>query len=151
MECTKCKKEKPLQEFYHHKKIDKYYSPCRDCRRLYERERYKKKKGVILEQNRRYQKANRDKMNEYSRKFRTERRERVLAHYGKECACCGEKEMSFLAIDHIDGGGREHKRNLGHLHIYTWLIRNDFPTGFQTLCHNCNYAKHIYGHCPHQS
>ena len=35
--------------------------------------------------------------------------------------------------------------------ITTWLYRNNFPKGFQTLCFNCNWGKHINdGICPHQ-
>ena len=25
--------------------------------------------------------------------------------------------------------------------LVKWLTLNDFPDGFQILCHNCNYAK----------
>lgn len=32
-----------------------------------------------------------------------------------------------------------------------WLRRNNYPNGFQVLCHNCNMAKGFYGKCPHQS
>jgi hypothetical protein len=28
---------------------------------------------------------------------------------------------------------------------------NEFPDGFQVLCHNCNLAKGYYGECPHNS
>lgn len=34
-----------------------------------------------------------------------------------------------------------------------WIIRNDFPDGFQVLCHNCNFAKGKKGNnnmCPHE-
>jgi hypothetical protein len=30
------------------------------------------------------------------------------------------------------------------------LITNGFPSGFRTLCHNCNMAKGLYGTCPHE-
>ena len=33
--------------------------------------------------------------------------------------------------------------------MYRWLEKNGFPSGFQTLCHNCNWAK-SRGGCPHQ-
>lgn len=80
------------------------------------------------------------------------RRERqlVLDHYGRHCACCGEKEETFLAIDHVDGHGNEHRRAVGTRNIYLWIIRSGYPAGFQTLCHNCNFAKHACGTCPHQ-
>lgn len=60
--------------------------------------------------------------------------------------------FEFLTIDHIDGNGAEHRRTLkrGGITFYRWLINNGFPSGFQTLCYNCNCAKGQYGTCPHQ-
>jgi len=74
----------------------------------------------------------------------------ILTHYGLVCACCGETELTFLTIDHINGGGNEHRRQLGHTHVYDWLRANRYPKGYQTLCFNCNSAKSIQGICPHQ-
>lgn len=33
--------------------------------------------------------------------------------------------------------------------IEEWLKKNDYPKGFQILCHNCNMSKGFYGYCPH--
>lgn len=41
---------------------------------------------------------------------------KVLDHYSNGtmvCACCGEKNIEFLTIDHIDGGGHTHRKLLG--------------------------------------
>lgn len=84
-------------------------------------------------------------------------RVRVLQYYSAPipfCACCGEKEVKFLSIDHIEGGGTSHRKHLGKSegkkgNIVLWIIRNNFPPGFQILCHNCNCAKGYYGACPH--
>ena len=73
----------------------------------------------------------------------------VLSRYGTFCQCCGESEVDFLTIDHINGKGSEHRRELGMRTIYRWLIRNNFPSGFRTLCMNCNFANGMYGQCPH--
>lgn len=74
----------------------------------------------------------------------------VVEKYGGKCACCGEKEIAFLTIDHVDGGGNRHRRELKLSMIYRWLIRNGYPSGFQILCWNCNLAKHHFGECPHK-
>lgn len=69
------------------------------------------------------------------------------------CSCCGEKEVKFLCIDHTDGDGNKHRKEIGMSsgsRFYAWLKRNDFPDGFQVLCHNCNMAKGFYGVCPHK-
>ncbi len=65
-----------------------------------------------------------------------------------KCACCGEKEIAFLAIDHINGGGNKHVKSIKGK-FYNWLKKNNYPKGFQVLCHNCNMAKGFYGKCPH--
>ena len=82
------------------------------------------------------------------------KRLQCLVAYGgnhPKCACCGEDTIEFLALDHINGNGRKHRREVGHgTQLYYWLIANNFPPIFQVLCHNCNAAKQFYGGCPHQ-
>jgi hypothetical protein len=69
-------------------------------------------------------------------------RRRVFAHYGTSCACCGTGDR--LTIDHVNGDGAEHRREMGNRggsHTYHWLVMNGFPPGFQTLCDPCNLSK----------
>lgn len=66
-----------------------------------------------------------------------------------ECACCGLDQWQFLTIDHVNGGGNQHRKSMGVTSIFRWLKANNYPPGFQVLCHNCNLAKYIYGQCPH--
>lgn len=76
----------------------------------------------------------------------------VFIHYGgspPKCACCSETEFVFLSIDHINGGGSKHRREI-RKSIYRWLKHNNFPEGYQVLCFNCNEGKRIKGICPHQ-
>jgi len=75
----------------------------------------------------------------------------VISHYSNnknECNCCGEKIREFLSLDHIKGGGIEHRKKI-KVNVYWWLKKNNYPEGFQILCHNCNQAKGYYGECPH--
>jgi len=78
---------------------------------------------------------------------------KVLAHYGNRCACCGENEPLFLTIDHVDNDGHLFRKGNGgsrHNNVYQWLVWNNFPSGFQVLCLNCNQGKHRNGGvCPH--
>jgi hypothetical protein len=73
----------------------------------------------------------------------------VLAHYGNgKCACvkCGFDNVKALSIDHINGGGNDHRRKdniSGGLEFYRWLIRNNYPKEYQTLCMNCQYIKKV--------
>lgn len=77
------------------------------------------------------------------------KRQAMLA-YGGRCSCCGEDELIFLTIDHLDNSGAEHRRILGRggARLYQWLKARGYPEGFQVLCFNCNFAK-SNGGCPH--
>lgn len=85
----------------------------------------------------------------YLKLRREEAKKQTFNHYGWKCICCGEIEVAFLTIDHINNDGAEHRRKVGP-HLYEWLVRNNFPESFQTLCRNCNWAKHTLGVCPHK-
>ena len=74
----------------------------------------------------------------------------AIKKYGGMCNCCGEAEVKFLSIDHINGGGNQHRKVLKTRSIGEWLYSNNYPGGFQVLCFNCNMAKSIYKKCPHQ-
>jgi hypothetical protein len=76
----------------------------------------------------------------------------VINHYGGECKCCHLTNLIFLVIDHIKGGGNQHRKTLirGSGEFYKWIINNNFPPDFQVLCWNCNAAKYFNnGICPH--
>ncbi len=77
----------------------------------------------------------------------------IFGHYGMQCACCNESRLCALTIDHINGHGIQHRKDLGctgGTDFYYWLKTSGFPTGYQTLCFNCNSAKGSGDHCPHQ-
>jgi hypothetical protein len=62
------------------------------------------------------------------------------------CACCGlNNHHEFLSIDHIDGRKHlpEEEKNLKGDKLYRWLIRKNFPSGYQVLCFSCNDIKNI--------
>jgi len=77
----------------------------------------------------------------------------IFDHYGNKCGCCGESNLIFLELDHINGGGHQHRIKLRKqgVTMYRWIIKNNFPEGFQTLCSNCNRGRYKNGGiCPHQ-
>lgn len=79
-------------------------------------------------------------------------RKKAIEFYGNKCECCGESRYEFLALDHINGGGNRHKKQLKEegISIWYWLQRNNYPSGFRVLCHNCNQSMGAWGYCPHQ-
>lgn len=85
---------------------------------------------------------------------RIEVKRAVMDYYsgGKNrCECCGESELEFLTIDHPNGGGSAHRKELGGgYNFYVSLLRLR-PTGLRVLCMNCNMATKGGRVCPHKS
>jgi len=112
--------------------------------RLCERERGKRADTKHREKRYAKQKENRDKW-----------RKLTLQHYSENeipfCSCCKETIYEFLALDHVEGKGNEHRKEvgLGGARMYKWAIDNDYPPIFRVLCHNCNQSYGLYGYCPH--
>lgn len=74
----------------------------------------------------------------------------TLAVYGGKCACCGEGHPAFLCVDHVNGGGNQHRKTIGNV-LYRWLAKNGYPEGFRVLCWNCNNGRDVNGGvCPHE-
>jgi hypothetical protein len=75
----------------------------------------------------------------------------VLTHYGNgKCACviCGFDKLPALSIDHIDGGGNEHRRQLNigaGIRFYLHLKKDNYPDGYRTLCQNCQHKEYGVG------
>jgi hypothetical protein len=70
-------------------------------------------------------------------------KEDVIWHYSfgsMRCAACGFNDIRSLSIDHINGGGRKHLKEIKGS-LYAWLKRNNYPLGFQVLCMNCQFIK----------
>lgn len=72
----------------------------------------------------------------------------VLTHYGNgklACVRCGFLDIRALSIDHIDGGGSEHTKRIKKVgfNFYRYLQKHSYPTGYQTLCMNCQWIKRI--------
>jgi hypothetical protein len=73
------------------------------------------------------------------------------AYGGAVCACCGEKEFSFLTLDHftVKTSDFEHKKGEA---LYRELKLLGYPPGFVIMCWNCNCGRALNsGTCPHSS
>ena len=72
----------------------------------------------------------------------------VINHYSEGmmiCRRCGFSDIRALSIDHINGGGYKHIRTIKG-DFYSWLIKSNYPTGFQVLCMNCQWLKRDENH-----
>jgi len=111
------------------------------------------------------------KISKHAKEKKDKEKLEVYSHYSKIhsnsdiplCRCCGlTSHIEFLSLDHITGkkvmDSELELVELGYssnfkIHVLlNWIIKNNFPKGFQILCHNCNFAK---GHskdnkCPHE-
>jgi len=131
---------------------------------------YRKNHNAYMKE---WRKNNREKFLTTQKRCYQNARLEALQHYSKEipeCACCSEKGIPFLTIDHINGDGAAHRREIGMAQgdanqvkrqnqkvsmggngfVY-WLKKNNWPEGFQVLCANCNFAKRSGAECPHQT
>lgn len=100
----------------------------------------------------RYYAKNRTAIIERARQATADLRAEVIAAYGGHCACpgCHVHHAELLTIDHVNGGGNEHRRSIGRgsKDFYRWLKRNGYPAEFQALCGSCNLAKSDRDKCP---
>jgi hypothetical protein len=134
------------------------------CKRYFEehkeeiRERYRKNYAANIEKMRAKNKAQRLKHREkrlatQRAKSATLKLETFEAYGGAKCYCCGETQLMFLAIDHMNNDGYEHRMKIKRQgnQLYAWLKREGFPAGYQVACHNCNHGRYLNGGlCPHQ-
>lgn len=159
-ECKKCKVEKDESSFYKKKngKIDGYV--CKTCRNKISsewfktnKERARQIKKIWLGKNPERRKLHQKKGN---LKARIRNKMLVINHYSNgtnKCICCNEKCLVFLTIDHINNDGKESRKKNGNgTHYYHYLIKNNYPDGYQVLCFNCNCGRQVNGGvCPHNN
>ena len=130
----------------------KYTRTHKEQRRTYRKEYGQTHRRELYMHCLEYKNKDPEKWLKYGKDWTKGKRYKIIEHYSKgkfECACCGETMYEFLSIDHINNDGAEHRKKIG-TNIMGWLIKNNFPEGFQILCMNCNYGKRFTGICPHK-
>jgi hypothetical protein len=90
---------------------------------------------------------------EYQQNYRATHKEQIkkqrAGHYQENKESIARDHATYydnnnikaLSIDHINGGGGKHRKESNITHFYNWLKKNNYPTGFQTLCLNCQFIK----------
>lgn len=128
--CPKCNKCKPILEFWINKaSSDGLSSYCKKCQNSYRS--YKRRNRIGYWEKERKQKRIIPKL-------------KVVTHYSNstmKCAKCGFSDMRALSVDHIEGNGNKHRKEVKGCRLYQWLIKNKYPKGFQILCMNCQFIK----------
>jgi len=157
--CSKCRVEKPESEFYFKPSKGAFESRCKPCIKSDNLAYYEKNKDKVKKTNSEYRDSVKH-TDEYRRKSRAYHASRhrelkiaALERIGMVCACCGESDIAFLTIDHVENDGHIHRKAINHVSVYAWLKQNDYECDhkLQTLCFNCNFAKRYNGGaCPHK-
>lgn len=126
---------------------------------LKNRERnYKKSRSLILknpekyrEYHRIYQKEHREKTSIWTKKNTQQIRYNVLIKIGGDkgiiCVKCGFSDIRALCIDHINGGGRDDRKDKhSPVKFYKYILSltdEESRQKYQILCSNCNSIKRI--------
>lgn len=80
---------------------------------------------------------NRGRRRVYQKNYLRGLKEEVIKHYSPTAICqypgCDCSDIRALSMDHINGGGRKHKKGAG---LYFWLRNKGYPPGYQVLCMN---------------
>lgn len=97
--------------------------------------------------NRESYERNKDKYRPLIQAKRQSLRLEILEKYSSpgetQCVLCLEKHHEFLVLDHIDGGGTQHRVSVGGGDkFYKWVARNN-PINLRVLCHNCNFKERL--------
>lgn len=66
----------------------------------------------------------------------------IYSNYKMCCELCGEDDTDVLTLDHINGNGHKHRKEVG-TDFYCWIVRNHFPHGYRVLCFNCNWRERL--------
>lgn len=75
----------------------------------------------------------------------------IITKYGGHCYCCGEANVAFLSIDHINGDGHVERRTSGRSGKSFYQVLKKAPPrpDLRVACMNCNHATGTSGVCPH--
>ncbi len=148
--CTRCDKRKTINDFGNSSFTrDGKFHECKLCRNERRTIARREKRGHYATERDTYREAH----NAACLARYYECKYRVFLHYGgphPRCVC-GFDDMRALTIDHINGGGNRHRKEIGQgVNFYKWLDRN-LPSGFQVLCANCQQIKKVEERSYHQT
>jgi hypothetical protein len=136
-----------------------YWSCSKIDRKQYQKEYYQKHCYEIRQQQSVYRQFHHDekikrdtayrknypeKISNFQKRFNRKQKLKVVAHYSSntmKCVMCGISDIRVLSMDHVLGNGCTHRKEIKTASIYWWLTKNNYPSGFQVLCMNCQFIK----------
>ncbi len=127
------------KEYQKSLKYKEYQNEYRKSHKEDQKKYYEKHKEERSEKGKEYYQGHKEERKENNLKIK----KRIISHYsnGKmKCAKCGFSDLRALSLDHINGDGYKHSKNIRR-GLYRWCINNNFPNMFQVLCMNCQFIK----------
>jgi len=73
----------------------------------------RRRKEELREYNKKYRKNNKKQIADQKRQSATTAKLEGIAHYGGKCSCCGEDQIEFLTLEHLNGRDKNKKRRTG--------------------------------------
>lgn len=80
---------------------------------------------------------------------RRRKKVRALAMLGGRCVLCGERDADRLTFDHVNGDGREGRKNNSESgeYLYSRLLNGRIAADrFRVLCYSCNISLAKFGY-----
>lgn len=151
--CSKCKEEKPLDEFY---KVKKKYenqtifhtARCKKCTNEINVKNSKKYSDYYVD----YRRRNKDRIDEKNRKRHREKREKWIAfireHIDLKCIQCGY-DKCFAALDFHHRKPREKEYSIFTMFKLAFIEKNkktflEELGKCEILCATCHRERHYY-------
>ena len=124
------------------------YPPCgpwadKEVRSAYGKVYYQYNKEKKDKQNIEWLARNETRRKEIANDAYARNRKKLIDLMNGKCKCCGEKDLIYLQIDHVNNDGHV-DRNKGSSNV-TLRRYMQTPERFQLLCANCNHAKRMNG------
>lgn len=143
--CGDCKQEKPLSQFYKSSRLkDGHHYYCKKCHKKWAK--IWSQRPEVKTRRKEYGRKSRQHFKQEAFKTIANGTSLQCSKY-KEWECChGQSDLRFLQLDHIDGGGKKHMRELKTSNtMYRWIIANpeEARRKFQILCSNANWIKRV--------
>ena len=106
---------------------------------------YQKHKKEIQKKHNQYNRTHKKWFLNYHKKYRLERRLKLIKLLGDKCKKCSIKDWMVLEIEHIKGDGYKDREKFGTLgpKFYTYYLHHTIEAKkrLQILCANCHKIK----------
>lgn len=113
----------------------------------YMKKYYSENKNGILEHNEKWRQKHLGICNKNNKISYVRNRIICLSIYSNnelKCKYCGYDNIDALDIDHINNDGYKFRQdNPQWKKFHKYLMKNNFPSGYQVLCKNCNWLKRL--------